>query len=82
MTQVNVSLPDGLKRWIDGRIADGRYADAGDYLRDLVRRDEEQAGQLEWLQGEIDKGLSSGVDRRAPYAIFSDIREKYAAERG
>ena len=34
-----VTLPDSFKDWIELRIQEGEYADASDYLRDLVRRD-------------------------------------------
>ena len=34
-----VTLPDSFKDWIELRIKEGEYADANDYLRDLVRRD-------------------------------------------
>ena len=30
-----------------------------DYVRDLIRRDQDAAAELQWLQGEIDKGLAS-----------------------
>jgi Arc/MetJ-type ribon-helix-helix transcriptional regulator len=33
----------GLQRWIEQQIADGRFVDADDYLRHLVRRDLERA---------------------------------------
>ena len=59
MPQLNVSLPDGLKAWTDARVAEGRFASPSDYVRDLIRRDQDAAAELQWLQGEIDKGLAS-----------------------
>ena len=59
MPQLNVSLPDGLKAWTDARVAEGRFSSPSDYVRDLVRRDQDAAAELQWLQGEIDKGLAS-----------------------
>ncbi len=40
MTQLQVVLPPALERWINTRVAQGRYIDADEYVRDLVRRDE------------------------------------------
>ena len=41
MAQMNVSLPDQLKGWAEQRVAEGRYSSTSDYVRDLVRRDQE-----------------------------------------
>lgn len=82
MAQMNISLPDRLKEWAQSRVAEGRYASASDYVRDLVRRDQEEAEKLAWLQAEIDKGRASGIDSRTPEQIFSDIRAKYRPQDG
>lgn len=34
---MNISLPDQMKEWVEKQVATGRYADASDYVRDLVR---------------------------------------------
>jgi len=82
MPQLNISLPVGLKSWVDDRVADGRFSSASDYVRDLIRREEERATELAGLQAALDKGAASGVDPRDPATIFGDIRAKYAAARG
>ena len=62
MTQLNVAIPPSLESWVNTRLAQGRYADAAEYVRDLVRRDQETAeDDRAWLQAEIDKGLTSGL---------------------
>jgi antitoxin ParD1/3/4 len=42
MDTIEIDMPPELQRWIDQRIADGRFVDAEDYLRHLVRRDLER----------------------------------------
>ncbi len=39
---VNVAMPDALRDFVDERVRNSEYADAGEYLRDLVRRNREQ----------------------------------------
>lgn len=39
---MNVSLPDSLKAWVEEQVATGRYSSASDYVRDLIRRDQER----------------------------------------
>ena len=61
MATMNVSLPDAMKAWVESRTADGRYANASDYVRDLIRRDQERQAALEALMVEAQKGIDSGV---------------------
>ncbi|NNC73067.1 MAG: type II toxin-antitoxin system ParD family antitoxin [Sphingomonadaceae bacterium] len=77
MAQMNLSLPDGLKAWVESRVSEGRYASASDYVRDLMRRDQERAEEIAWLQAEIDKGRASGIDPREPEQIFADAKAAY-----
>ncbi len=49
MAQMNVSIPDKLKSWAEQRVAEGRYSSASDYIRDLVRRDQENEEKLRRL---------------------------------
>lgn len=61
MAQMNVSLPDQLKGWAESRVAEGRYSSTSDYIRDLVRRDQEAEEARRRLQAAIDEGLASPI---------------------
>jgi antitoxin ParD1/3/4 len=37
METLSISLPDEMRQWIDTQIASGSYANASDYIRDLIR---------------------------------------------
>lgn len=76
MADLSFSMPPGLKAWVDAQVALGRYVDAGDYLRDLVRRDQAAAGddeELSWLRARIAEGLTSPVIDRAAEDVLDDI---------
>lgn len=74
MAQLNISVPDGLKNWAESRVAEGRYSSTSDYIRDLLRQDQDRAAELRWLQVEIDKGLASPIDPRPVSQIFADAK--------
>ncbi len=59
MAQMNVSLPDGLKAWAEARVAEGRYSSTSDYVRDLMRRDRDEADKIRVLRAAIEEGLAS-----------------------
>ena len=60
MESMNISLPDPLKRFVDKQIAAGRYSSVSEYIRELIRRDEERRAQ-ERLDGLLLEGLDSPV---------------------
>lgn len=79
MATMNISLPDKMKRWVEEQTADGRYANASDYVRDLVRRDQERTRAIAHLQAEVDKGRASGISDLSVDEIFASAREKAIA---
>lgn len=60
MATMNVSLPDAMKTWIEEQVQTGRYGNSSDYVRDLVRRDQERAEARQKLQDIVDQALASG----------------------
>lgn len=74
MTDMSFTMPPDLKSWIDAQVAQGRYADAGEYLRDLVRRDQETVSdERTWLRAMIEEGLASGVINRDAQDVLDEI---------
>jgi antitoxin ParD1/3/4 len=61
MVNMNISLPDVMKEWVDGQTHTGRYTDASDYIRDLIRQDQDQSDKIARMQQLVDEGLASGV---------------------
>jgi antitoxin ParD1/3/4 len=76
MATMNVSLPDEMKAWVEAQASSGRYANASDYVRDLIRKDQDAVTQLQAL---VDEGLKSGVSRKSLDEIFADARRRAAA---
>lgn len=82
MATMNVSLPDPMKAWVEAQAETGRYANASDYVRDLIRRDQERAAKITAMQKLIDEGLASGISERSIDDIFAEARRKAAAMTG
>lgn len=80
MATMNVSLPDPMKDWVEAQARTGRYSNASDYVRDLIRRDQERAGKLAELQSLIDEGLASGVSNRSMDEILQEARNRAGAK--
>ena len=54
MTRLTISVPDQMGDWIDGQIASGRYGSVSDYVRDLVRRDQDRQARPIELRDVLD----------------------------
>ena len=50
---------------MEEQARDGRYDDASDCVRDLIRRDQERSRAIATMQARIDEGLRSGIDERS-----------------
>ena len=74
MAQMNISITDRLKAWAEARVAEGRYASTSDYVRDLIRRDQEAEEARRRLQAAIDEGRASGISERDPFAYLDELR--------
>lgn len=71
---MNISLPDKLKSWAEARVADGRYSSTSDYVRDLMRRDQEAAEAVARLQALVDEGRASPSSDRTIEDIIAERR--------
>jgi len=57
---LNISLPDAMREWIDAQVAAGEYANASDYIRDLVRHDQRERDSIRLALIEGEKSGRSG----------------------
>ena len=68
MATMNVSLSDPMRAWIETQVNCGEYANASDYVRDLIRQDqrEQQMVRLALVEAE-----NSGISERKVTDIIS-----------
>ena len=46
MATMNISLPDAMREWVETQVKTGEYANASDYMRDLIRHNQRQREAL------------------------------------
>jgi hypothetical protein len=42
MATMNISVPDPMKDWVQSQVDTGAYSNTSDYVRDLIREDQNQ----------------------------------------
>ena len=78
---MNISLPDQMKKWVEAQSADGRYSNSSDYVRDLIRMDQERSQAIEALQAAITEGIESGEPQPFDAAAFKlRMRERHVVK--
>ena len=70
MTTMNVSLPDGLKAFVEEQVSSRGYGTASEYVRELIRNDAKAKAQvkldtllLEGLEGEASEWTDTDSER-------------------
>jgi antitoxin ParD1/3/4 len=58
MQTMNISLPSTLKGFVDGQSAEGSYSSTSEYVRELIRADEQRKAR-QALEAALLDGLSS-----------------------
>jgi antitoxin ParD1/3/4 len=61
MVTMNVSLPEPMKNWVEQQSETGKFSNASDYVRNLIRKDQEYSTKHKELQRLITEGVESGM---------------------
>lgn len=75
MGTMNISLPDGLRDFVEGQVAQGGYGTSSEYVRELIRRDQERLK----LRALMLEGAQSAPSGEADDKYFKALRQRAAA---
>jgi len=74
---MNVSLPDKLKDWVESQVAEGFYSNTSDFIRDILRREQERQAKIAHMQALVDEGIKSGVSEKSVDDIWQEALDKW-----
>ena len=80
-TRKTITLTDKQDQWIKARITAGEYTNDSEYIRDLVRRDQEENAKFKALKQAIQEGLNSGVSNKSVTDIMEEVGARTEALR-
>jgi len=75
-----ITVTDQQDQWIKARIAGGGFTNDSEYIRDLIRRDQEQSTKYRALEAAIREGIESGVSDRTVPDIMQDVEARLRAD--
>lgn len=73
MATMNISLPDEMKNWVEENVQTGRYSNASDYVRDLIRNDHRKLSEL---RAALIEGENSGSSSVFDFEAFIESKKK------
>lgn len=72
MTTMNISLPDGLKAFVDAQVDQRGYGTSSEYVRELIRKDQDR----QHLRALLLNGAGSPPAAPADAAYFDALRDR------
>jgi antitoxin ParD1/3/4 len=78
MATMNVSLPELMKKWIERQVKTGHYSNASDYVRNLIRRDQEYLDKRETLIKALVQGENSGNSKHTVDDIWLKVKARHS----
>lgn len=65
-----ITLTDKQEDWIKSQIAAGHYTNDSEYIRDLIRREQERSAEIEVVRAALIEGEHSGEPKTFDAAAF------------
>jgi antitoxin ParD1/3/4 len=72
---MSFALPESLRNYIDERVRSGGYGNTSEYIRDLIRQDQ-QAQATHRFRNLIAEGLKSGAPRATTEEVIDELRNR------
>lgn len=76
MTTMNISLPDALKEFVDRQVAGAGYGTASEYVRELIRRDQDRARLRDLLLQGAQAPVAGAADEEYFEKLRTDIQKR------
>ena len=76
-----ITLTDKQDQWIKAQIATGKFTNDSEYIRDLVRRDQEQNAQFIALKQAIQEGLDNNISDKTVREVWEEAELRHSKQR-
>ena len=65
-----ITLTDQQDDWIKAQVEAGNYANDSEYIRDLIKREQERSAEIETIRAALIEGETSGKPKRFDASAF------------
>ena len=78
MQRKTITVTEQQDIWIKSQIDCGKYGNDSEYLRDLIRLDQEHKQKIAVLRSALIDGEKSGISKRSMPDILKDARKRHS----
>ena len=75
MVKKTYSITKTLNQYVKQRIKSGEYASDSEYVRELIRRDQEENREIAYVRSKLIKAEQSGFSEKNRDQILAEIKE-------
>ena len=75
-TRKTITVTDQQDDWIKSRIAAGEFTNDSEYIRDLIRRDQARASEIEAIRAALIDGEESGISDKTPEEVRQAVKKR------
>lgn len=72
---MSFAIPEALRSYVDQRVRSGQYGNTSEFLRELIRRDQEEQAKVR-LRELIEEGLNSGTGRVLTRKVAAELKKQ------
>ncbi len=65
-----ITLTEQQDSWVKAQIEAGHYTNDSEYIRDLIRREQERSAEIEAIRNALIEGEASGEPKRFDVSAF------------
>ncbi len=77
MLRKTITVTQQQDAWIKSQIKSGQYGNDSEYMRDLVRKDQEHKQKLSALRSALKEGEDSGISALSMNDILVKAKKKF-----
>lgn len=77
MLRKTITVTKQQNSWIKSQIDSGQYGNDSEYMRDLVRKDQEYKQKLTILRHALQEGEDSGISKISMNNILTKAKKKF-----
>ena len=73
---MNISLPAGLKNWVEKQVEENGYSTASEFVRDILRREQQHVRSRQEIDQLLTEAIESGESTPMTRKDWSRIRQE------
>ena len=81
MVKKSITVTAQQEKWMQAQLASGNYASDSELLRDLIRKEQMRASEIEAIRMKLIEAEKSGLSDKSPNQMLASFKEE-ASEDG